>query len=67
MCLNLKLETDQILNKKVKDIVGEDVMNIFGNAVEEAELDTEEVVENNQDIVSMEKKGSADNLYQMIN
>ena len=46
MCLNLKLETDQILNKKVKDIVGEDVMNIFGNAVEEAELDTEEVVEN---------------------
>lgn len=46
MSFNLKLETDQILNKKVKDIVGEDVMNIFGNAVEEAELDTEEIVEN---------------------
>ena len=77
MCLNLKLETDQILNMKVKDIVGEDVMNIFGNAVEEAELDTEEVVENknvvflyfavknsaNLDIDEEEKK----NLYPLSN
>ena len=46
MSLNLKLETDQILNKKVKDIVGEDVMNIFANAVEEAEMDSNEVIEN---------------------
>ena len=46
MDLNQKLETDQILNMKVRDIVGEDVMNIFANAVEEAEIDTDDVVEN---------------------
>ena len=46
MCLSQKLETDQTLNIRVKDIVGEDVMRIFANAVEEAELDTDDVVEN---------------------
>ena len=44
--LNQKLETDQTLYMKVKDIVGECMFDIFANAVEEAETDTKDVVEN---------------------
>ena len=46
MSLNQILDTDQTLNMKVKDIIGEDVMSIFANAVEEAEIDTDDVVDN---------------------
>jgi len=44
--LQEKLEDDLELQTKVKDIVGEDVLNIFASAVEEAETSTEDLIEN---------------------
>ena len=44
--LQEKLETDEGMKEKVKEIVGEDVLNIFASSVEEAESAPEDIIDN---------------------
>ena len=46
LMLQEKLETNTDLKERVKDIVGEDVLNIFASAVDEAETTSEDTIEN---------------------